>query len=70
MQNGCSSPQFSYKFGQQKCEALLNVINCFCFSFKAVLTPIQLSFTNKDFKKRTNYEINQIHQSFYNNECL
>ena len=56
MQNGCSSPQFSYKFGQQKFEVV--VINCFCFSFKAVLTPIQLSFTNKDLKKMTNYEIN------------
>ena len=49
MQNGCSSPQFSYKFGQQKFEVV--VINCFCLSFEAVLTPIQLSFTNKDLKK-------------------
>ena len=69
MQNGCSSPQFSYKFGQQKFEVV--VINCFCFSFKAVLMPIKLSFTNKDLKKKkTNYEINQIHQSFDNNESL
>ena len=50
MRNGCSSSQFSYNFGQQKFEVV--VINCFCFSFKALDAHTTIIYKKKIKIKR------------------